>query len=310
MRSWSIFFSRGIPKRNFDIRRFDSHHQFHSFFHLDDQHSFYRQNATSFLLTQQRFQTTKFDGDRDPKVSTVKKDLGIDEQLERLGGNVKRREFERFEKNFGDFSRSRAMLNHNQSQRLISTLKEWHNAAPNLPEKDYARTIKKISDVKFSGTNKEHQDLIIALTDKFFEKKEHSFRWFALFLTGLKGLKHSGHFLNEKQRQRTMELFGELRKDCDERAYSELLSGIVGLRIYWDEISEAGKQNLLNHLEVLKSDFTADRFYTVVFNFGKLGVNLKNLPCKHTITKLTEKALLEMQGDNGEGMLNLSRVVS
>jgi hypothetical protein len=222
---------------------------------------------------------------------------------------VNKREFKIFEKKFDDFSRIKAILNRDQGQRLISTLKEWHNDNSKHSEQEYAKIIRCMADLKFSGTYRERQDLIIVLTDEFLEKKEHSFRGFALFLTGLRGLKYLGHFLNEKQRQRTVGVFNELKEDCNEKVYSELISGIVGLGIHWDEIYETGKQNLLNQLEPLKSEITANGVYNVVFNFGKLGANLKNLPCRLTIIELTEKAMTEMQADNGQGKLKLPRAV-
>jgi hypothetical protein len=106
-------------------------------------------------------------------------------------------------------------------------------------------------------------------------------------------------------------LLSELKEaSSNEKTYSELLSGIVGLGIHWDEINEGGKGNLLNQLEVLKSKLTADVIYSVLFNFGKLEVNLKESAYRKTILELTVRALKEIEKDNGQGKLDSPRVVS
>jgi hypothetical protein len=307
MRSWKIFFSRGIPKRNFDIRRFDSHHQFHSFFHLDDHLSFNRQNR--FSLTQQRVQTTNIRRGGISKVSTERNDFGIDEQLHKLEENVKKRESEQFVTYLDKLSTSKAALTQNQNQQLISTLKDWNQ--DDHSDREYAYILKSLANLKFSVTNREQRDIVVTIADKFFAKSQLSFRSFAVFLTGLRRLTSSGTFLNEKHRQRIVGLLSGLKEDSDnEKAYSELLSGIVGLGISWDEINEAGKRNLLNQLETLKSKFTADRFYSVLFNFGKLGVDLKESPYKKTVLELTTRALKEIEKDKGQGKNDLPRMVS
>jgi hypothetical protein len=310
MRSWRIFFSRGIPKQNFEIRRFNSHHQFHSFFHLDDHHSFYDHHqwsintsrTASFSLTQQRFQTTNIIRGAE---STS---LGIDEQLQRLKDNVKKQEFDQFVNHMDQLSRTAAALTQNQNQQLISTLKEWNQ--DDHSDREYAYILKSLANLKFSVTIREQRDIVVAIVDSSLAKGHLSSRWFALFLSGLRRLKYSGSLLNEKHRQRIVRSLGELKDDMHEKAYAELLSGLVGLGIHWNEISEAGKGNLHNRLEVLKSKLTADVIYSVLFNFGKLEVNLKESPYKKTILELTARALKTIERDNGQGKLDLPRVVS
>jgi hypothetical protein len=312
MRSWRIFFSRGIPKRNFDIRRFDSHHQFHSFFHLNDHRSLHDRHhhcsinkSTSFLLLQQRFQTTSRGADM---ITAISGSIGIDEQLQRLKENVKKREFDKFLTQLDQFSRTAAALTQNQKQQIISTLKEWNR--DHHSGRSYAYIFKSLANLRFSVTNREQRDIVVAIADKFFANGQLSFRSFAGFLSGLRRLKYSGTFLNEKHRQRIVGLLSELKEDSHERAYSELLSGIVGLGISWDEINEAGKKNLLNQLEVLKSKFTADPTSSVLFNFGKLNVKLKESPYKKIILELIMTSMKEIEKDNEQGKLNLPRTVS
>jgi hypothetical protein len=312
MRSWRIFFSRGIPKRNFDIRRFDSHHQFHSFFHLNDHHYQWSINtritSVSLLPLQRRLQTTNINRGGVSKGSSERPVFGIDEQLQRLNENMKKREFKPFEMNLINLGRSRAVLTQKQSQQLVSTLKEWNK--DDHSDQEYANVLRSLSTLQFSVTNKEHQEIIIALTERFLMKNQHSIRWFALFLTGLRGLKYSGSFMNDKHRRRILDLLSELKDDAKVNTYSELLSGIVGVGIRWDEINEAGKRNLLNQLKVLESKLTVNKFCTVVFNFGKLGVKLKESPYKTTILELIASTLKEIENDNGQGKLNLPRTVS
>jgi hypothetical protein len=119
-----------------------------------------------------------------------------------------------------------------------------------------------------------------------------------------------GHFLNEKHRQRIVGLLGELGEESTERAYSELLSGIIGLGIRWEDINVDGKQNLLNQLEALKSKLTVGHICPILFNYGKLKVKLKESPYKKTVLELVMKSLKEIEKDNGQGKLDLPRVVS
>jgi hypothetical protein len=168
MRSWSIFFGRGIPKRNFDIRRFDSHHQFRSFVHLNDQHSFYDHHqcsintsrTTSFSLSQQRFQTININRGGVSKVSSESNIFGIDEQLQRLKENVKKREFDQFVNHMDQLSRTAAALTRNQNQQLISTLKEWNQ--DDHSDREYAYILKSLANLKFSVTNQEQRDIVVA----------------------------------------------------------------------------------------------------------------------------------------------------
>jgi hypothetical protein len=307
LRSWRIFFSRGIPKRNFD-----SHHQFHSFFRSSDHRSFNENNhltpTTLFSIAQQRWRTTIIRRTEVAKVFAGKNVFDIGHMLQQLKENVKKREFEQFQMNMYTFGRSKAVLAPEENQQLISTLKVWNQE--DHSDQEVANILKSLANLKFSESKQEQRDILDAIIGRFLEKNQQSFRWFALFLTGLRSLKYSSNLLTEKQRQRIVGLLGELKEDCDERSYPELLSGIFGLEIRWDEINEAGKENLLNQLEVLKSEITAESIADVLFNFGKMKVNLKESPYKNTILELTMKALKETEKDNGQGKLDLPRVVS
>jgi hypothetical protein len=307
MRSWRIFFSRGIPKRNFDIRRFDSHHQFHSFFHLNEhlENKHLIRTTDSFSLLQQRWQTTDLNRDGGSNVCVEGTVTGIDDQLQKLKEDVKKRQFSSYLTSLGW---SRAVLTQQQSQQLISTLNEW--IKDDHSDQEYANVLRSMSTLQFSVTNNDKQEIIMALTERFLLKNQHSAHSFVLFLTALRGLKYSGNSLNEKHRQRIVKLLSKFKGDRYKNLYSELLSGIVGLEISWDEINEAGKRNLLNQLKALKSEITADHTSSVLFNVGKLGVKLKESPYKKTILELTSRALKEIEKDNGQGKNDLPRMVS
>jgi hypothetical protein len=145
--------------------------------------------------------------------------------------------------------------------------------------------------------------------DKVLEKNQQSFRWFGLFLTGIRGLNYSGALLKSNHRQRILESLSELKEDSRERSYAELISGIVDLGINWREINEAGQQNLLHQLDSLEAKFTVNSLFSVIFNFGKLGVNLKETCYKQTVIELVGKALDEIEDSSGKGKLDLPRVV-
>jgi hypothetical protein len=310
MQSWRMLFSRSNQMRKLDIRRFDFHHQFHSFVQGDHSSSFHRHSILqSVSLVEKRFQTTKISGDRIAKVSTGSTYLEIDAMLHNLSENVKKGEFGKFDKTLDELSKtvtmSKVAMTQNQTQQLISSLKEWNKE--NHSEREYARVFKSMADLRISPFRADQEKVIISIVDKCLVEKQQSFRWFAVLLTGLRKLNNSGSLLQNSHRQRILESLSELKKDSHEIAYNELLSGIVGLRINWDEISETGKLNLLNQLKALLTKFTPDFIYSVIFNFGKLGVNLKETGHKKTIIELARKAFKQ---ENGKGKLDTPRAVS
>jgi hypothetical protein len=259
-------------------------------------------------MVQQRWRTTNIHRGEVPKVSAERNVFDIGDMLQKLKENMEKKEFEQFQMNMYTFGRWKAVLTPDQNQKLIYTLKKWNR--DDHSDQEVANILKSLANLKFSVTNEEQQVILDVIILKFLGKSQLSFRWFALFLTGLRSLKYSGNSLKEIDPQRIEGLFSELKEDCDERSYSELLNGIVGLELRWDEINEDGKRNLLNQLEVLKSEITAESFPNVVFNFGKLKVNFKESPYQKTILELTMKALKEMEADNGHGKLNVPREVS
>jgi hypothetical protein len=232
----------------------------------------------------------------------------VDELLQRLEEHVKKREFGQFENIVYKFSTSKPVLTPNQNQQLISALNGW--IKDDHSEQEYAMILKSLASLKLSLKNRGQPDIIVEVVEDFLEKTPQSFRWFAVFLFALKGVNFSGRALHEKYRQRIVELLGDLKEDRDGKAVSELISGIVGVGIRWGDINEAGKRNLLNQLEEIKSEMTADHLCQILFSFGKLGVNLKESPSKKTILELTAKELEEVEKDNGQGKLKISRTVS
>jgi hypothetical protein len=311
MRSWRILFSRGIPKRNLDFRRFDSHHQFHSSLHLDDHHSFCRDSITTgFSLLQNRCQTTNINRGT---VYSERNSLNINVLVQSLMEDLRKGDFRNFDSNRrlllpkAGIS-SKIALTQEQTQRLTLCLKEWNNQDHSL--KEYPSVLKFMAVLKFSALNEAQKEIIVAIVDKFLKKKQQSFYWFALFLSGLRGLNYSGALLKSNHRQRILESLSELNEGNDGRAYSDLLIGIGGLRISWKDYCEAGQRNLLNQLESVKETLDARSICTVIFNYGKLGANLKETGHKKIVIELVEKGLKEIDDDIGKGKLDLSREVS
>jgi hypothetical protein len=255
-----------------------------------------------------RWQTTDINCNR---VSSERNAPAIDGLIQSLKEDVRKGDFRKFDINVELLSKtvfvSKAALNREQTQRFTLCLKEWNNQ--NHSGRQYASVLKFMANLRFSVLNADQKELIVAIVDKFFEKNQQSFRWLGLFLTGIRGLKYSGALLKSNHRQRILESLSELKEDSHERSYAELISGIVGLGINWEEINEAGKRNLLNQLETVKATLTARNINTVIFSFGKLGVDLTETRYKKTIIELAEKVLKELKSDNGKGV-DLPREVS
>jgi hypothetical protein len=269
----------------------------------------------SFLLLQQRnkSKTTNINHDRVSDVSTERSSHDIDDLLLKLSENAKKGK----SGNFADIievlnklvSVSKTPLTENQSQQLISSLKEW--TKKDHSDQQCANVLKFIANMQISSFSAEQKEIIIAIVDQFLKNKQQSLRWFALFLSAIRELTLSGILLKTRHKQRIVESLSELRKDNDERSYSELLSAIVDLEINWVEINEAGQRNLLNQLESPASTIlSAECIHQIIFNFGKLGVNLKRAGYKKIVVELVGKTLKEIEKDNGKGKLEVFRVVS
>jgi hypothetical protein len=110
-------------------------------------------------LTQQRFQTINSNHGRG-KVSAEITSLAVDEQLQRLKENVKKREFDQFVNRLDQLSRTASSLTRNQNQQLISTLKEWNQ--DDHSDREYAYILKSLANLKFSVTNQEQRDIVVA----------------------------------------------------------------------------------------------------------------------------------------------------
>jgi hypothetical protein len=140
---------QGIPKRNLDFPRFNSHHQFHSSLLLDDGHSFCRDSiATGFSLFQNRCQTT--DINRSTVCSEVNSP-GIDRLVQSLQEDVRKGDFRRFDSHLEMLSKtvitSKAALNQEQTQRLSLCLKKWNNQKHS--GREYARVLKYIASSNY-----------------------------------------------------------------------------------------------------------------------------------------------------------------
>jgi hypothetical protein len=303
MQSLRIFFRRKVQKRKLDIRRYDFHHQFHSFLHFDDHlcsHS--RSVVGRFSLIQQRYRTTYSNSDRiSRKFPADKQFLRIDDTLRRLNEDVLKEEFRSFDNGLYEFSenirKTKTALSLTQTKHLVSTLWEWNKK--DHAEREYVRTLKFLANLNFSVFDPEHQAIVFAILDQCLQKKQESFRWFAMMLSGMRRLNYSGTLLQKSHKERILESLGKLKYERDESSFLELLSGITGLGIRWNEISDSGKQMLLRDLETNTTELSPRSIYEILFNFGKLGVNLKETNYNKAIIELVGKALNEIEESNG-----------
>jgi hypothetical protein len=343
MKSLRILSSQSIPKRNLGIRRFDPHHQFHSSFHLDDGHSLYHRqsNTTSFSWTQRRClairiihrepeDSTEYSRHRRvPEKSTrYSRDVpryarednltdqrdwnppSVDKILKKLEANLE--SVTKFDRSLEDLSKTvrdtkKALTTH-QLYQLNQIIRKW-NVTNDYPVRQCARVLMFLGNSIISTRTEQETEIVVFIVDKFFEQYQKSFRWFALFLTGMRRVGYSGSSLTTTHREKVLDSLAELRRGSDERAYAELIAGLSGLGFTWNEINEPGKQNLLHQLDSLRMDFSVRSIISVIFNFGKMGANLKETDQKATVMELVGIALKVIERDDGEGHLDVLREV-
>jgi hypothetical protein len=128
-------------------------------------------------------------------------------------------EFRKFERSLDELSKtvslSKEPLTQNQSQQLISSLGEWNKKSHS--QQEYANILKFMANLKFSTVQLNQKKIIQAIVDQCLVKKQQSFRWFALVLTGMRGLKYSGSLLQNNHRQRILDSLSELKEDQHEK---------------------------------------------------------------------------------------------
>jgi hypothetical protein len=143
------------------------------------------------------------------------------------------------------------------------------------------------------------------MVGKYVAEKTKSVRSFSVFLTALKSVKYNWKLLEAQNRKAILDLFDGMstRKDMTGRDYTEILNGIAGLGIGWKELNENTRRKLLERLPEMQNKFEGMNLCSVVFTYGKLSVNIKEVssnPIEQAFLQIAIKALEAIKNNPGQ----------
>jgi hypothetical protein len=170
--------------------------------------------------------------------------------------------------------------------------------------REYPSMLRTLGALKYSAARKEDLVLIDELINKYLKVKWKPVDEFALFFTALKVLNYKWKFINNWKRNLILEIFDKLigSKEMTGREYSEILGGFSGIDLDWNTIDKKSRTRFLFRLEEIKETIRGINLCSVLFNYGKLGINVKTLPPQIEVTFLdiAMKALKVIRDDEGK----------
>jgi predicted Fe-S protein YdhL (DUF1289 family) len=229
------------------------------------------------------------------------------DSLSKLKLLLSERKFNNFQMEFKSFSlgRKHDFLSDKERMEVSSLL---HARTLHLiNDQESANVLRNMGNLKYTVFRSEDRTLIDEILGKYLTEKKKSVKWFPLFLTALKSVKYNWKLLEQPNRKKILELFDEMstRKDMNERQYSEILNGIAGLGIGWKVLNESTRKKLLERLPEMQTKLEGISMYSVVFTYGKLSVNIKEVsskPIEQAFLQIAIKALERIKSNKSEDL--------
>jgi hypothetical protein len=225
------------------------------------------------------------------------------ETLNNLRSQLSTGKYEEFDKTLKTYVRSCA---HNPptgeaKTEFTSLVRSW---IASKHHREYPSMLRTLGALKYSATRKDDLVLIDELLNKYLKVKWKPVDEFALFFTALKVLNYKWKFINNWKKNLILETFDKLieSKEMTGREYSEILGGFSGIDLDWEKIDKKTRTRFLFRLEEIKETLKGINLVSVLFNYGKLGVNVKSLPPQVEVTFLdiAMKSLKMIRDDEGK----------
>jgi hypothetical protein len=133
-------------------------------------------------------------------------------------------------------------------------------------------------DGLLSARNKEDKFVLDSLIVKYLRSTSIPLRSFPLFLTSLKKLDYQWNFFGNDTTERVVDMF-DLISNAEVltgREYSEIIGGITGLGMNWNDLKERTRETLLGRLKHFYGECNLVSLSSIIFNMGKLSVRISH----------------------------------
>jgi hypothetical protein len=195
------------------------------------------------------------------------------QQLKEALGNGDCLEFKRITRVIYEENRYR-VLRKDEKVELRLMLPDFEKLDPGATE--IAGVLRNLNRI-LSARNKEDKFVLDSLIVKYFRSASISLRSFPLFLTSLKKLDYHWNSFDNDVKKRILNLFGDMSNDdmLTGREYSEIIGGITGLGMKWNDLKERTRETLLGRLKNIYGESELIHLRSIIFNMGKLSVHIQ-----------------------------------
>jgi hypothetical protein len=227
----------------------------------------------------------------------------IKERIEKIWKKAKNSNYKGFEQNLKNFA-----FKHQHGgkyftgqeelkQTIISLLKEWETAK--TAEKNRADVLKSLGYLKFSCYNEKERIILDEISYQYL-KDECSPYSFSFFLEALEQLNYRWPSMDIKMKQEINRVFDEriTTAELTGREFVEIITGMSGLSLSWNDLNEQSRKNLLKQLKnnnIIKKIELEERkvyFTMLIFQLGKIGTAIKTRNETNSVN--AEKEFLEL----------------
>jgi hypothetical protein len=133
-----------------------------------------------------------------------------------------------------------------------------------------------------------------SLIVKYLRSASTSLRSFPCFLSSLKKLDYHWNTFDNDTKERILNLFDDMSNGnmLEGREYSEIIGGITGLGMNWNDLKERTRETLLGRLRNFYWQFDLISLYSIIFSMGKLSLRIQyGGVIWETILEMTSKTL-------------------
>jgi hypothetical protein len=189
-------------------------------------------------------------------------------------------------------------LRKDEKDELRLMLPDFEKLDPRAPE---IASVLRCLDGLLSARNKEDKFVLDSLIVKYLRSVSPSLRSFPLFLTSLKKLDYRWNFFGSDAKERILNMFDDMSNDnvLKGREYSEIIAGITGLGMKWNDLKERTRETLLGRLKNIHGGCDLVSLYSIIFNLGKLSVRIHHGDViRETVLQMTSKIFELMEKES------------
>jgi hypothetical protein len=206
----------------------------------------------------------------------------IKERIEKIWKKAKKANYKGFEQYFKNFAfkhqyGGRYFTGQEElKQTITSLLKEWETTEN--ADKNRADVLKSLGYLKFSCYDEKERIILDEIIYEYL-KNDCSPYSFSFFLDALEQLSYHWPTMDIKMKQEINRVLDEriTTSELTGREFVEIIRGMSGLRLFWNDLNEPSRENLLKQLKnnnmVNKIELEERKVYftMLIFQLGKIG---------------------------------------